>query len=530
MPVILGIDLGTTKSCVAVFKDGTIEVIESSDYGNRTVPSRVAFDDRHEKPLVGEAAFTSRNPANTIYGLKRLIVLATQSDSLPRPSNVVDRKYQPSIKVIHCNEEKELSPEKISAYVLRKLIDDAKARLRASEIEAVIPVPVGFTYEQRLHTKMAGTLAGLKKTYLISEPTAAALSYGLERRVIGKRTVLVFCLGGGTFGVSVVAVDDVNFVVQGSGGKSTVGGTDIDNVIVHHVVQEIKTAKNIDVSGDPRKMQRLLSICEKAKRQLSCTVQSHIDLEPVLNEDFTLLLTQAKVEELCQEVFAEIREEIDNALQHAKIKAGDIDEITLVGGAARMPAVVRLLTDKFPGKHIGRTVLYDEAVAHGAALWAAHLAGDTSDALRGLTLDDPYAEQEANVGPPNKKRSSDSRRGQSELGRGEATHPASSVDYDAGKDSSSSDPLPTGTGHGGTELLPDKMKKRGDQPTKQQGQAKASQGPPETRPTSGTHMNGPTQVEQCAGKTKDKHKNSRSVKRPTGCLELLEECNECNVL
>ncbi|XP_034253822.1 heat shock 70 kDa protein-like isoform X2 [Thrips palmi] len=384
----IGIDLGTTNSCVAVLLHGKVEVI-ANEFGKRTTPSCVAFVDGEAQALVGDAALSqaARNATNTISEMKRLIGRSfsdpcVQADVQNLTCRVVNNEGQPQVLVQHRGKELSLTPEQVSSMVLKKLKSSAESFLGRPVLKAVITVPAYFSARQRDATREAGRLAGLEVLRLLPEPSAAALAYGHERADLrqdpgqGSRTVLVYDLGGGTFDVTIAAIEGTEVTVRVVDGDDHLGGHDFDVCLMKWVAQEIRSSLGVDVANEPAKVRRLLSLCERAKRDLTALTKAEVDLEPLLpDRDQILKLSRAKFENLCQDLLQKTLDCVRAALTSAELTAGDVDEVILVGGSTRMPVVTRLLADLFPGKPIRRTVNPDEAVAHGAALLAAELSG-----------------------------------------------------------------------------------------------------------------------------------------------------------
>lgn len=381
---IIGIDLGTTNSAMAVMQAGKPEIIANSE-GNRTTPSVVAINKNGER-LVGQVANRQRvtNPTNTIFGVKRLVGRKfddkeVQKDIELMPYKIV--KAGTGVKVEMAG--KDYSPEEVSGMILSKLKADAEAFLGEPVTEAVITVPAYFNDSQRQATKDAGKIAGLEVKRIINEPTAAALSYGLEKAKEEK--IAVYDLGGGTFDISILQLGDGVFEVLSTNGDTHLGGEDFDMRIVNHFVEEFKKVSGIDVKGDKAAMQRLKEEAEKAKKELSTTEVADVNL-PFLTADadgpkhFEYKLTRAKLVELVQDLIDKTEEPVKKALKDASLAASDINEIVLVGGMTRMPAVVDKVKGVF-GKDPMQGVNPDEVVAVGAAIQAGVLQGDVKDVL-----------------------------------------------------------------------------------------------------------------------------------------------------
>ncbi|KAE8451484.1 Heat shock 70 kDa protein [Mollisiaceae sp. DMI_Dod_QoI] len=379
----IGIDLGTTYSCVGIFRDDRIEII-ANDQGNRTTPSFVAFTDTER--LIGDAAKNqvAMNPANTVFDAKRLIGrkfadAEVQADMKHFPFTVLDRGGKPVIEVEFKGEKKQFTPEEISSMVLVKMRETAEAYLGGTVNNAVVTVPAYFTDSQRQATKDAGLIAGLNVLRIINEPTAAAIAYGLDKKVEGERNVLIFDLGGGTFDVSLLTIEEGIFEVKSTAGDTHLGGEDFDNRLVNHFVNEFKRKHKKDLSSNARALRRLRTACERAKRTLSSSAQTSIEIDSLFEGiDFYTSITRARFEELCQDLFRSTTTPVDRVLADAKIDKSKVHEIVLVGGSTRIPRIQKLITDYFNGKEPNKSINPDEAVAYGAAVQAAILSGDTS--------------------------------------------------------------------------------------------------------------------------------------------------------
>jgi heat shock protein 1/8 len=387
----IGIDLGTTYSCVGIFQHGKVEII-ANDQGNRTTPSYVAFTDSER--LIGDAAKNqvAMNPNNTVFDAKRLIGrkfddATVQADMKHWPFKVINEGGKPKIQVEYKNETKSFTPEEISSMVLTKMKEIAEAYLGKKVSEAVVTVPAYFNDSQRQATKDAGVIAGLNVLRIINEPTAAAIAYGLDKKVTGERNILIFDLGGGTFDVSVLKIEEGIFEVKSTAGDTHLGGEDFDNRMVTHFVQEFKRKNNKDLSQNKRGLRRLRTACERAKRTLSSSSQASIEIDS-LHEgiDFYSTITRARFEELCADLFRSTLEPVEKALRDAKMDKASIHEIVLVGGSTRIPKVQKLLQDFFNGKELNKSINPDEAVAYGAAVQAAILTGDKSEEVKDVLL------------------------------------------------------------------------------------------------------------------------------------------------
>jgi heat shock 70kDa protein 1/2/6/8 len=387
----VGIDLGTTYSCVGVFQHGKVEII-ANDQGNRTTPSYVAFTDTER--LIGDAAKNqvAMNPTNTIFDAKRLIGrkfedATVQDDMKHWPFEVISADGKPKIQVIYKDEKKNFFPEEVSSMVLTKMKETAEAYLGKTVTNAVITVPAYFNDSQRQATKDAGTIAGLNVLRIINEPTAAAIAYGLDKKAVGERNVLIFDLGGGTFDVSILSIDDGIFEVKSTAGDTHLGGEDFDNRLVNHFAQEFKRKHKKELTSNKRALRRLRTACERAKRTLSSSTQASIEIDSLYEGiDFYTSITRARFEELNADLFRSTMEPVEKALRDAKMDKASIHDIVLVGGSTRIPKVQKLLQDFFNGKELNKSINPDEAVAYGAAVQAAILHGDKSEEVQDLLL------------------------------------------------------------------------------------------------------------------------------------------------
>nr|XP_011466606.1 PREDICTED: heat shock cognate 70 kDa protein-like [Fragaria vesca subsp. vesca] len=390
----IGIDLGTTYSCVAVWQNDHVEIIVN-DQGNRTTPSYVAFNDAER--LVGDAAVNQvlKNPTNSIFDAKRLIGRRF-GDNIVRidmkmwPFKVIEGvDDKPMIVVTHEGLEKLFAAEEISSMVLAKMREIAEQYLDSPVKGAVITVPAYFSDSQRQATRNAGEIAGLKVMRIISEPTAVAIAYGLEKRAgwYSKRNVMVFDLGGGTIDVSLLNICSGVFEVLATAGDTHLGGEDFDNRMVKYCVEEFKKKHNLDVSGNSRALGRLRSVCEKAKRRLSFVSSVDIELDCLdKGIDFYLTFTRAKFEQLNMDFFNKCMEPVEKCLGDANMDITAVHDIVLAGGSSRIPKVQQLLQNVFKGKQLCKSINPDEAVAYGAAVQAAILSGNGNEKLQDVDL------------------------------------------------------------------------------------------------------------------------------------------------
>jgi len=391
MAPAIGIDLGTTYSCVGVFRDDRIEII-ANDQGNRTTPSFVAFTDTER--LIGDSAKNqvAMNPHNTVFDAKRLIGrkfadAEVQSDMKHFPFKIIDKGGKPIIQIEFKGEEKTFTPEEISSMVLTKMRETAESYLGGNVNNAVITVPAYFNDSQRQATKDAGLIAGFNVLRIINEPTAAAIAYGLDKKAEGERNVLIFDLGGGTFDVSLLTIEEGIFEVKATAGDTHLGGEDFDNRLVNHFVQEFKRKHKKDLTSNARALRRLRTACERAKRTLSSSAQTSIEIDSLFEGiDFYTSITRARFEELCQDLFRSTMDPVERVLRDSKIDKASVHEIVLVGGSTRIPKIQKMVSDFFNGKEPNKSINPDEAVAYGAAVQAAILSGDTSSKTQEILL------------------------------------------------------------------------------------------------------------------------------------------------
>ncbi|KAL4323028.1 hypothetical protein HN51_068146 [Arachis hypogaea] len=381
----VGIDLGTTYSCVAVWKEqhSRAEVIPN-DQGNRTTPSYVAFT--HNQRLIGDAAKNQAaiNSTNTVFDAKRMIGRKfadpnIQKDKVLWPFKVISgANGEPIVVVKYKGQERRLCPEEISAMILTKMRETAEAYLGSPVENAVITVPAYFSDSQRKATRDAGAIAGLTVMRLINEPTAAAIAYGLDKgagNCSAERNALIFDLGGGTFDVTLLTIKDKLFEVKASGGNTHLGGEDFDDRMLNYFIEEFEKKNKVDISGDSRALRRLRNECERAKRTLSSSIDAVIDIDGLFKGiDFSSSITQAKFEELNKDLFEECIEIVKECVTNAGVDKSCIHEVVLVGGSSRIPKVQQLLQEFFQGKNLCKALNPDEAVAYGAALQAALLS------------------------------------------------------------------------------------------------------------------------------------------------------------
>jgi len=388
----IGIDLGTTYSCVGVWKNNGVEII-ANDQGNRTTPSYVAFTDSER--LIGNAAKNqiSMNPENTVFDAKRLIGRDfndsdLQSDLKHFPFKVVKNlQGKPEIEVEYLKENKRFKPEEISSMVLSKMKSIAENYLGEEVKKAVITVPAYFNDSQRQSTKDAGAIAGLDVQRIINEPTAAAIAYGLDKKGEGEQNILIFDCGGGTFDVSLLNIDDGIFEVKSTSGDTHLGGEDFDTRMVEHFINEFKRKNRKDIRDNKRAIRRLRSSCERSKRTLSSSTQAYIEIDSLYDGiDFSSTITRARFEDMCMDLFRKCMSPVEKVLKDAKLSKDSVDEVVLVGGSTRIPKLQEMLSQFFNGKELCKSINPDEAVAYGATVQAAILNGEQSENLEDLLL------------------------------------------------------------------------------------------------------------------------------------------------
>jgi heat shock protein 1/8 len=389
--IAIGIDLGTTYSCVGAYVNGKVEII-ANDQGERTTPSYVSFTDSER--LIGLSAknAASSNPTNTVYDAKRMIGRdfsdsKIQEDMKHFSFNVVDHKNKPKISVRYKNENKEYTPEEISAMILTKMKETAEAYLGQPVKNAVVTVPAYFNDSQRQATKDAGVIAGLNVLRIINEPTAAAIAYGLDKISDTERNILIFDFGGGTHDVSLLTLEDGVFEVKATAGDTHLGGEDIDNRIVNYILDEFKRKNKIDISDNKKAVRRIKTAAEKAKRSLSGQTQTNIEIDAIHDGiDFNVQLTRAKFENICSDIFQKTLAPVEQVIKDSKISKSNVHDIVLVGGSTRIPKVQELLSNYFGGKELCKSINPDEAIAYGAAVQSAILSGNTDEKLDQLIL------------------------------------------------------------------------------------------------------------------------------------------------
>lgn len=388
----VGIDLGTTYSCVGVWQNDRVEII-ANDQGNRTTPSYVAFTETER--LIGDAAKSqaAMNSHNTVFDAKRLIGRkfsdpSVQADMKHWPFTVVSGVGgTPIIEVEYKGEKKQFKAEEISSMVLAKMKEIAEAYLAKEVKNAVITVPAYFNDSQRQATKDAGAISGLNVLRIINEPTAAAIAYGLDQKG-DEKNVLIFDLGGGTFDVSLLTIEEGIFEVKATAGDTHLGGEDFDNRMVDYFLQDFKRRFKKDMSENQRALRRLRTACERAKRTLSSSTQAHIEIDSLFDGiDYNATITRARFEDLCMDYFKKCMEPVEKVLRDSKLSKSQVDEVVLVGGSTRIPKVQQMLSDFFNGKEPCKSINPDEAVAFGATVQAAILSGaDKSEKLSELLL------------------------------------------------------------------------------------------------------------------------------------------------
>jgi L1 cell adhesion molecule like protein len=392
MSTAIGIDLGTTYSCVGVWQNDRVEIVPN-DQGNRTTPSYVAFTDSER--LIGDAAKnqTAMNPQNTVFDAKRLIGRKfsdqkVQEDIKDLSYKVVSGKSDKAVvEVEFKGDTKRFEPEEISSMVLTKMKETAETFLGKPVTDAVVTVPAYFNDSQRQATKDAASIAGLNCLRIINEPTAAAIAYGLDKDKSKEMNVLIFDLGGGTFDVSLLTIEDGIFEVKATAGDTHLGGEDFDTRLVRHFIEEFKRKNKKDPSENPRALRRLRTASEKAKRTLSSTAQTSVEVDSLYEGiDFYTSITRARFEELNTDLFRKCMEPVEKVIKDAKMDKSAIDEVVLVGGSTRIPKIQQMLSQFFNGKELNKSINPDEAVAYGAAVQAAILSGVEEGNVQDLLL------------------------------------------------------------------------------------------------------------------------------------------------
>ena len=392
MSTCIGIDLGTTYSCVGVWQNNNVEII-ANDQGNRTTPSYVAFNNNER--LVGDAAKSqgSQNPTNTVFDAKRLIGRnfsdsTVQSDIKRLHYDVVRNKDgKPEIKVMYKGEERIFQPEEISSMVLVKMKEIAESFIGSEVKDAVITVPAYFNDSQRQATKDAGLIAGLNVLRIINEPTAAAIAYGLDKKGQGEKNILIYDLGGGTFDVTIMTIEDGIFEVKATAGDTHLGGEDFDHRLMDFFVQDFQRKHKKDITGNKKSMRRLQTACENAKKTLSSSTSASIEIDSLYEGiDYSGAITRARFEDICSDLFRNTFDPVEKVMTDAKMSKSMIHEIVLVGGSTRIPKIQTQLSEFFNGKELCKSINPDEAVAYGAAVQGAILTGVKDEKVKDLLL------------------------------------------------------------------------------------------------------------------------------------------------
>ena len=373
----IGIDLGTTYSCVGVYNNNKVEIIPN-EMGMNTTPSVVSFEGKER--LIGQAAKDkiTQNYKNTIYDAKRLIgrrytdkTVKEDMKKWPFKIEKDENSDRPVIVVEYLNEIKKFFPEEISSMVLGKMKKIAEDYLSTSITDAIITVPAYFNDSQRQSTKDAGRIAGLNVMRIINEPTAAAIAYGLDNKSDNEKTVLVFDLGGGTFDVSILVLNEETFEVKSTSGNTHLGGEDFDNRLMQFCIEKFKEETDVNIELNQKALRRLKQYCENAKRALSSAIETTIEIENLAkNEDLNVTITRIEFEEKCKDLFEKCFESIKQAMEEAGLSKNEIDDIVLVGGSSRIPKIQEMIKQFFNGKELCKSINPDEAVAYGAAYQA----------------------------------------------------------------------------------------------------------------------------------------------------------------
>ena len=389
----IGIDLGTTYSCVGVWQNGKVDIVPN-DMGERTTPSYVAFTDTER--LVGDGAKSqiTRNPTNTVFDAKRLIGRKfedreVQDDMRLWPFKVIkdEKSDRPQIVVKYQKQEKKFFAEEISAMVLQKLKQTATDFLGKEVKDAIVTVPAYFNDSQRQATKDAGTISGLNVLRIINEPTAAAIAYGLDKKYKDERNVLIFDLGGGTFDVSLLSLEDGLFEVRATNGNTHLGGEDFDNRLVEYCAGEFRRKTQIDIKKNAKALRRVRASCEKAKRALSAATQATVDIDALMDgEDLNVVITRSKFEDLCMDLFKKCIGPLENVLKDAKMSKSQVHDVVLVGGSTRIPKIQSMVQEFFNGKEPNKSINPDEAVAYGAAVQAAVITNVKDENIEKIIL------------------------------------------------------------------------------------------------------------------------------------------------
>ena len=392
MSYSIGIDLGTTNSCVAVFQNNNVEII-ANDQGYRTTPSYVAFTDNERIIGNGAKSQCAQNPTNTVFDAKRLIGRkftdsVVQSDRKKLPYDIVkSNDNKPLIEVMYKSEQKQFKAEEISSMILVKMKETAESYLGTKVTDAVITVPAYFNDAQRQATKDAGVIAGLNVLRIINEPTAAALAYGLEKKCKEEKNILIYDLGGGTFDVTLMTIEDGVFEVKATAGDTHLGGEDSDLRFMEHFMNEFKKKHRRDISGNKKSLRRLQTACETAKKTLSASTVAAIEIDSLFEGiDFNTTITRARFEDLCNDLFRKTFEPVEKVMRDSKLSKSMIHEIVLVGGSTRIPKIQQQLSSYFNDKELCKGINPDEAVAYGAAVQAAVLSGVTDSKVSDLLL------------------------------------------------------------------------------------------------------------------------------------------------